>query len=99
MAPTLTGKEAEKFLKNMIKKENSPITKKEKKIAEEIRNNFPNENLRKRMYEIGFNEALDYIYEDEFLDELYNTTPCNCCKKWRKSVVEFKQRIKKMEKN
>ena len=40
--PTLTGKDAERFLRLMVEKQNSKITTKEIALAEEIRNfNIP----------------------------------------------------------
>jgi hypothetical protein len=36
---TLTGKDAGRFIRNMIKKEKSPLTKKDKKLAEDIKKN------------------------------------------------------------
>lgn len=40
--PTLTGKDAERFLRLMVEKQNSKITAKEIALAEEIRNfNIP----------------------------------------------------------
>ena len=34
---TLKGKDAERFIKKMIKKENSPISKEDRKLAKEIK--------------------------------------------------------------
>jgi len=51
MAQTLNKKESNAFLKAMLEKETRPISEKDKKMAQEIRKNFPENRIEHRIVE------------------------------------------------
>jgi hypothetical protein len=78
---TLTKKEAERFIKNMHKKENSPISKTEKKLIKGVK-----EMEKQTEKEIEDNRYLYWMFKDYVKD----ISQCDCiisCPECRKKLM------------
>jgi len=68
MAITLSIEDSKKFIENMIKKENEPISKKDKKLAAEIRNNMQKLMPKKKIYKVVFEYYIETDDEKKIID-------------------------------
>jgi hypothetical protein len=75
--PTLNKKESERFLKKMLETEKRKPTKKELKLARDIKKSFPNKIRRKVVCVYGvFDNKSDFV-----LEPVIESCDCDECKK------------------
>lgn len=90
--PTLKGKDAERFLQRMLETEKKPISKKDKKLAEDIKKNRKYFKVKTIKDTLHLTEKQNKELEESLrINEFETIYTCEKCNKKLKGLIEVRK--------